>query len=357
MNNHSTFFDSAQAENSQKDLKLNSVPRQSILSETRAESASCLSTSHISTPVLEAFEGGQNCVVPQVFFTLTGGLAKVIKGREVVENEDFERQPAKRGEIQTFSKKARRRMMRFLATTDQRKRPHFVTLTYPDVYPDVETVKAHLKNFSQRMTRLFPGSSFIWRAEVKERKSGEVSTGLYAPHFHLLVWGIDYKPLSSWIPIMWNQTVFADVAEWGGKMKDVKKESLKHFRVHSEPDKAVQALKSWKGVMRYASKYIAKLDETTDAEWQWKGKHWGIIGRENVPLSDVVFLEITQEKAVKITRIMRKMIKIKGRDLKYGITWFMAGREVERFLAWLLGGQDNPPKSLQLNGADARNLW
>lgn len=319
----------------------------------------------VNVPI-EAQTGEVEEITPKMIIALNGGLAKVVKGREKVTVEQGDKKkPGNRGIIETFSAGARRRLMRLLAKTDQRDRPLFCTLTYPDVYPESpETVKRHLDNFGKRLLRKFPNSAFVWRVETVERKSG-VNAGKIAPHFHLLLWGVPFGELAEWLPVAWNSVVFKKVEEWGGAMIALETEKTKHFNVHNEPGKAVQALKSWKGVMYYASKYIGKKDDTPVVSvgggipdvWEWTGKHWGIVGRDNLPLSVVLVVDILQGEAIKATRTARKMIGLAGRDLMFGITWFIGGAEAQRYLAWLLGDTGNPPKGLQLSGADAKELW
>lgn len=316
-------------------------------------------------PIEGSSMGEPEVITPKMIIATEGGLAKVVKGRVKVKLADVgKKKPAHRGIVQTFSAGARRRLMRLLAKTNQSKKPLFCTLTYPDVYPDDPgTVKRHLDSFGKRLLRAYPEACFIWRVETVERKSGD-NVGKVAPHFHLLVWGIQYKELSIWLPTAWNGVVFNNVADWGGAMADVGGERQKHLRVHTTKDKAVQELKSWRGVMKYASKYIAKKDDNPVSEdglgqWQWQGKHWGIIGKNNLHnlyLSVVLVVDLAQAQAIKATRLARKMIKLVGRDLQYGLTWFITGCEAVRYVEYL-GGSGFPSNALRLSGAQAIALW
>ena len=298
-------------------------------------------------------------VEPKVIIATQGNLAKVVKGRvQATLPETDKKKRVHRGIIQTFSAGARRRLMRLLAKTDQSKKPLFCTLTYPDVYPSSDIVKRHLDSFGKRLMRAYPEACFIWRVETVTRKSGN-NIGKVAPHFHLLVWGVIYSDLREWLPTAWNEVIFRNFDVWGSG--DEAEERRKHLAVHSFEGKAVQELKSWRGVMRYASKYIAKKDDNpasvgeTWETWEWQGKHWGIIGKANLPLSVVVVIDLVQAQAVQATRLARKAIKLVGRDLQYGLTWFILGTEALRYVEWLSGG--NPPNAVRLSGAQALGIW
>ena len=171
--------------------------------------------------------------------------------------------PKKRSSVR-FSKKSRKRLMETLAKTKRHVKPLFVTLTYPDEFSDDKRDwKRDIDTFGKRFLRRFPRGAFVWRMELKERKTG-VNAGRVAPHFHLLVWGVVPSRLRRWVSRSWFEVVGSG--------------DERHLRAGT----SVERIRSARGVMAYASKYISKVDEAHSSD---VGRHWGIIGRDNVPFS------------------------------------------------------------------------
>jgi len=256
-------------------------------------------------------------VVPKLIIAEDGSIAKVVKERAKVAVTGAS-QGAQRGVVQTFSKASRRRLLRLLAKTDKADRPLFVTLTYPDDFPDnPREIKRHLDAFGKRFRRKFPAGAFIWKLEYKARKSGQ-NTGKIAPHFHLLAWGGTYKDMLGWVS-----------GSWAGV---VKSEDEKHLKAGTN----VEKLRSWRGVMAYASKYIAKVNVEELPEGV--GRFWGVVGRDNLPLSGVLVVTLTALQAIKATRLGRKYLSISGKNLQYGLTFLIDGKAMVKYAEWLLGG-------------------
>lgn len=163
-----------------------------------------------------------------------------------------------RREVRGLSEKSRRRLIKKLAALDktsQKHKPVFITLTYPDVWPEAPAEwHAHLKNFCQRVRYKFPHACIIWRLEYQERG---------APHFHLILLGprfLDY----SWVAEKWNAVVA--------------KGNEQHLAAGTE----TRAARNWGETQNYLAKYVAKQlpHEHTEAT----GRQWGIYGRDNLPI-------------------------------------------------------------------------
>jgi hypothetical protein len=226
-----------------------------------------------------------------------------------------------RGEITSFSSASRRRLMRLIASLERGERPIFVTMTYPDIFPDdMAKWKRDIDAFGKRLARKHPEAGFLWRIEFKERKSGR-SAGKTAPHFHLLVYGAGYRGLLEWVPVAWWGVV-------GSKNED-----------HLSAGTRVERIFSWGGIMRYVGKYIAKRDSYPDG---WQGRAWGIIGRPNLPWAVEITISLTQEESVKLVRLGRRMIKAKGRVFSYGLTWIVNTERVLDYLEFLMGFTQGP---------------
>jgi hypothetical protein len=196
----------------------------------------------------------------------------------------------KRGTVKTFSAASRRRFMRIMARTCKVIMPIFVTLTYPGEFSnDPKEWKRHLKNFFARLARKFPGAAGVWKLEPQKRG---------APHYHLLIWGVSYADLRFWVPRAWYEVVDS------GDQR------------HLSAGTRVEKLRSRRGVMAYASKYLGKIDKAAcgDGIWRAAGRYWGIFQRENVPWGEMVTIPCTEKEAVQAIRYLRRFGHIRARD-------------------------------------------
>ena len=150
-------------------------------------------------------EGDYSCESPKVRFAEGGRLMQLrfapSPAMQWNNEQFFDRSP--RGECKGFSFGSRRRMLNKLNEISTSARlPYFVTATLPDdVFDDdvarfAEKAKVWMDNFLKRLRRISPGACGFWRIEWKARKSG-IHEGKLFPHFHLLVWGLDERLVSS----------------------------------------------------------------------------------------------------------------------------------------------------------------
>jgi len=206
--------------------------------------------------------------------------------------------------------------MRLIASLERDARPVFVTLTYPDVFPDsLAKWKRDIDVFGKRLARAYPEAGFLWRIEFKERRSG-ANAGRVAPHFHLLVYGAKYRDLLGWVSVNWWQVVGSGDGD--------------HLRAGTR----VEHIYSWGGIMRYVGKYIAKED---DYPLGWQGRAWGIVGRKNLPWAIEVVISLAQDESIKLVRLGRKMIRAKGRSFSMGLAWIVNAERVLDYLEFLMG--------------------
>lgn len=192
-----------------------------------------------------------------------------------------------RGEIKSFSKASRRRILRLVATLRRTEISCFVTLTYPDQFErNPRQVKIHLDKFFKRLLRKFPDAIVLWRMEPKKRKSGN-NAGDVAPHFHLLIWNVEYKNLRQWVPLNWFQVVGSGDER------------------HKLAGTSVERVRSSRGVMFYTAKYICKSDSYVMPGW---GRYWGVVNREMLQTiqGKRTVLEIDDVSAKTILRYMRR---------------------------------------------------
>lgn len=239
-----------------------------------AASAAGLSTAHICTwaggGLISAHKGGP-------------GASQVGGGR--------------RGKIAGFSRSSRVRLMRTIARTQKRQLPVFVTLTYPGVWSDDPTRwKRDLRVWWMRVRRLFSGASGVWKLEFQKRG---------APHFHLLIWGVDYAHLLCNVGRLWYQVVGSG--------------DERHLRAGCR----VEKVRSWKGVLSYASKYLGKV-EIESANISEPGRFWGVMSSDCVPWADMVVIPADYRGVCQVIRLMRRFMHVRGRDYR-SLTAFADG--------------------------------
>jgi hypothetical protein len=168
-----------------------------------------------------------------------------------------------RGSITEFSKRSRHRLLFKLGNIDQRQilyRPLMATLTYGDDWPTSPVKwKRDLQALVKRILRRYPSAAIIWRMEPQKRG---------APHFHLLIFNLRFLP-------------FGQVAQWWADITNGNPASCSR----------VERVRSWRGVMSYASKYLAKLDGDNrqflsgpnGKALSEVGRLWGVINAEALP--------------------------------------------------------------------------
>lgn len=171
----------------------------------------------------------------------------------------------RRGRVVGFSKASRRRLLRKLSRLDD-TRPKFITLTYPSEYPDAQTAKRHLRAFLQRVRRRVPEASAVWRLEFQDRG---------APHFHLLCYN-------------WPYISFETVKSWWSEIIGV---------IDSQPlFVRVEQVRSKRGTMYYASKYMSKPTARPAAgaffnydAYLYAGRVWGVFNAGFLPLATQLY--------------------------------------------------------------------
>ena len=200
-----------------------------------------------------------------------------------------------RGVVVEFSLASRRRLMQKIACVRRdASLPVFVTLTYPDNFPSPKQSKAHLDTFLKRLKRAIPQAGLIWKLEPQLRG---------APHYHMIVWGCDAKSLKDFVPGAWF-----DIAGGGDQ---------NHLLFHQGKLKnkhCVSQVRSYKGVMSYASKYLGKTFEVAGWNSLEVGRFWGVVMPSNIPFGEPQTLYITRTQAVHLMRYQKRFAKLKKRS-------------------------------------------
>lgn len=181
-----------------------------------------------------------------------------------------------RGKIEHFSKRSRKRLLEMCARLDLARIVSempviFVTLTYAAQFPSTEQSKQHLRAFLERIRRIAPDASGVWRLEYQERG---------APHYHLIFFNLPYVPKRE-LQSMWGEIV-------GLQFWDRTGEKLR------PPMTRIEAIRNPRHAMAYVSKYVAKHEDSgsdsgfNDVPYLHAGRFWGIFNREKLPFAEVV---------------------------------------------------------------------
>ena len=233
-----------------------------------------------------------------------------------------------RGAVLGFSKASRRRMLQFLQSVDREKcgMPLFVTLTYPGEWPgDPRRWKRDLVAWLARLKRRDPRVWAVWRLEPQRRG---------APHYHLLVFGTD------WLDKGWLSRTWFEVVGSGDE---------RHLRAGTQ----VQLVQSWRRVMGYAAKYLAKdVDQLPEVWRQGVGRWWGVHRRAAVP-REAMEVELKGGAFFRVRRVLRRLIAgpgVSGRKfwpdmpdcpgcfLRQGQRVGLSAEGAQRLIAWAKPG-------------------
>ncbi len=226
----------------------------------------------------------------------------------------------RRGCIKEFSNGSRARLTRLLASVDRtavRRLPLFVTLTYPAVFPtDSAVYKRHLDTFLKGLKRRYPHAAAVWRLEFQERG---------APHYHLLLFNIPFLPHQE-VALLWYRCVGSGLEE--------------HLRAGTE----VRRVRSWRGVMWYASKYLSKPGTRNYDDLP--GRFWGVFNRADLPVCLLVRV-VAWATAYRLRRVLyRRAAGLgfrTGRHTRYqGCHQFLDARDAIRGLDLANSGQCQP---------------
>ncbi len=98
--------------------------------------------------------------------------------------------------------------------------------------------------------------------------------------------------------------------------------NIEHFRAGIQVARA----RSWGGVMCYAAKYIAKVDDDVGFLEQIPiGRCWGVLNRKGLPWAQLMEFPLDDEMAVRIRRIARRYLeRVRKRRIRcpFGLTLY-----------------------------------
>jgi len=204
-----------------------------------------------------------------------------------------------RSKITSFSSSSRLRAIKRINSVDTQSisaRPVFLTLTYPANFPRSHvTIKRHLDLFIKKLLRIHPDVCAFWRLEYQP--------GRLAPHFHMiLIFPKNTRPIKN---IKWFRRWLARAWYMSNKCDDIK-----NLRAGTQAD----FIRSWKGVLYYTSKYIAKActENASDVMDDTPGRFWGIVNRFQWPIYPEE-ISINRRVFIKMNRVFRKYVKAHSR--------------------------------------------
>lgn len=216
-----------------------------------------------------------------------------------------------RGRIRDFSKASRRNLLRTTARVQRGVLPLFLTLTYPGSFSSSpHQWKRDLSTWVKRLHRRYPDAGLIWRLEPQKR---------LAPHYHLLIWGISehLRSFRAWVSESWYEVVGS--------------EDIRHLQAGTR----VEHIRSGRGVMFYAGKYLAKLPERVSPDGpDWSagvGRWWGVRYPENIPWSNPTSVFLDAEVAHKLMDALLAYAGLPDGSWR-SVTVFAVGAE---WLGWL----------------------
>lgn len=202
--------------------------------------------------------------------------------------------PPPRGPIRAFTPAARRRLMDRTAQIDRtqvKRLPLFITLTYPACWPtSTAECKRHLDTFWKRLVRKYPNASAIWKLEYQARG---------APHYHLLVWGVDFVPHTQVAFDWWQVVGTGDAA---------------HLAAGTE----TKRVRSWRGVAYYAAKYLGKVGG--EAPVGKPGRFWGVLNRAHLP-TRLLVCYVAWRAAYRLRRVLWRRAASKGFPARRRAAW------------------------------------
>jgi hypothetical protein len=219
-----------------------------------------------------------------VFIEVCGGLTAV-----AVRQGPLKKNPPVRQECKGFSPASRLRLFKLTNRLDfaVAGRCSFVTATWRDEVgcPTYREV-TRARSLFQRNVEGLAGKKLaaLWRVEWKQRKSGGLR-GQLMPHVHLIYFDIPYVPLLD-VSRAWARAI-----GWNGRV------SLR-----------IEEIGNLRKCLNYVSKYIAKLPEIGNLDiasyldQTGKGRSWGTLRKNKLPLSEAVVVRVAPGPLVEAIR-------------------------------------------------------
>lgn len=210
----------------------------------------------------------------------------------------------KRGLVTSFSEKSRRNFLRQLCTLIRDAIPDTMALTLPNEWEqfDLPFLQSAFKKLGERFDAKCSRDS-RWAAIALAWKKEPQKRG--ALHWHLLFYGVESpdlkKQVQAWFADQWNELICA-----GLDPEERRKHAVWHHHENNwEPVNSVS----------YFTKYVGKAVEV-DATGS-TGRWWGFWRKAYLPWATKVQGTITDQVAVDMNRVARKIRQKRGDEAKH----------------------------------------
>jgi len=247
----------------------------------------------------------------------------------------------KRGEVCGFSRASRKRLLDELNSVpvDVLADALFITLTLPDAALEqwqekrkargkfggwalgVPESKRARDRFVKRLRRAWPKCGGVWRMERVPRLSGSF-VGELVPHYHLLVFNIPWMEYG-WLASAWYECVGSG--------------DERHLRAGT----SVQRVRSRRGALSYAAKYMGKNEIASDAHtgrmWASFGDAWEEVKIRTFSLTAGQFYKLRRCLRAYVLKSWRGGGAVRGRWARapgQGCTAYLSESAALRLLSW-----------------------
>ena len=205
--------------------------------------------------------------------------------------------------ITGFSARSRNGLLHLVNSLDRRAVDpgefRFVTLTYPENYPDARSAKRDLDNVLKRFFRCWGPRGLISKLEPQKRG---------APHFHLLILmgeGPGIEQETAWWARAWAEVVGSG---------DPNHERWHMGTLGNGNKPCVSVPREWNGVLSYVGKYLGKTfdgdgdERQLPAGWASPGRFWGVRHRGLLPLESSQ-LEVEERHRAVLMDVRRACVR------------------------------------------------
>lgn len=197
----------------------------------------------------------------------------------------------RKGDIKTFSKSSRLRVMRKMNRVQAQLLgdPIFITCTHRHgTLTNDEFQHAFLKKFAPKLKEIIPKIAMMWRLEP--HRNGK-------PHYHCLIWSFRDK-------------LKLESEYYGRQIRQAWRDSIdQHDRAAQLYACKIEALGSYRKAMQYVSKYVAKEDD--DISKKIEGRRWGC--STSLPTGAITEANLTRQQYEDLKEIVRILLRAKNK--------------------------------------------
>ena len=252
------------------------------------------------------------------------GTAMSLIAKKSYDHQRKRKGGAQRGDIEGYSAASKRRLRRTIWSVPWTtwSEASFVTLTYPEQFPDVRQAKRDLVNWFANAQRNVDSKAWaIWAREIQKRG---------APHFHLIMsWRpfahSGYRGLQHFLSCSWADTV--------GKGR----QDPKHLKAgtNMKPVRDVKILGDY--ISKPGSKMVREIGKGIQRPDQKHGRYWGVLNRKEFrKCQDVRSMNLARRASWKawleVQQEWEKMLNVIGKDVVHLPEWTENPELIDRII-------------------------